>query len=59
MIYEMEVIAKGILHVEADSKKEALERAEVDYSLNDVEWSNFVQVKLMQGLQNNESYDKI
>lgn len=55
----MEVIAKGILHVEADSKKEALERAEVDYTLNDVEWSNFVQVKLMQGLQNNESYDKM
>lgn len=59
MIYEMEVIAKGILHVEADSKKEALEKAEVDYSLNDVEWSNFVQVKLMQGLQSNESYGTI
>lgn len=48
MKHEMEVIGKGILRVEADSKKEALEKAEVDYSIEDVKWIDFVQVKYGQ-----------
>lgn len=51
MIYEMEVIGKGILRVEADSKKDALERAEVDYAIEDVKWINFVQVKYGQEIE--------